>query len=86
MKTKAELNAMSMDKLIEYIIAMKETVVMNEISAMSDTSVLQRMNTHFLQTMKRPNLSKTRVKGKKPAKYLKWFTSEERYIFNKNIF
>ena len=80
MKTPQELKAMTKDELIAYIQSLQLENERNEILAMSDRTVLQRMNTFFLHNMKRANHSKARVKGKKPAKYLKWFNSEERYI------
>jgi hypothetical protein len=41
-------------------------------------NVLQRLASHFLHSMKRPNLAKKSKSGKRPAKNLKWFNTEER--------
>ncbi len=62
MKTKADFKAMSKDELIEYILALKLNMEMAEISVMSESRVIQKLNSHFLHNMKRPNDSKTRVK------------------------
>ncbi len=78
MKTALELKAMNKTELINYILETQSENERNEILAMSERTILQRMNTFFLHNMKRVNHSKIRIKGKKPAKYLKWFNSEER--------
>ena len=44
---------------------------------MPERNVLMRMASFFLSNMKRPNTAK-KTKGKKPAKFLKWFDTEER--------
>jgi hypothetical protein len=78
MKTHQELKAMTKDELIAYIQSLQIEHDRNEIYQMPLRNVFQKMNTFFLHNMKRVNHSKARVKGKKPAKYLKWFNSEER--------
>ena len=77
-KTLQELNTMTKKELTAHILQIQGENERNEIRAMSERAILQKMNTHFLNHMKRVNHSKIRVNGKKPAKYLKWFNSEER--------
>jgi hypothetical protein len=77
-KTLQELNTMTKKELTAHILQIQGENERNEIRAMSERTILQRMNTFFLNNMKRVNHSKIRIKGKKPAKYLKWFNSEER--------
>ncbi len=72
---------MTKDELIAYIQSFQIEQDRNEIYQMPLRNVFQKMNTFFLHNMKRANTNKANVKGrkgKKPAKYLKWFNSEER--------
>ncbi len=72
---------MTKEELIAYIQVSKLQIARNEIYQMPVRNVFQKMNSFFLHNMRSPNTGKVSVKGlkgKKPAKYLKWFNSEER--------
>ena len=81
MLTKEELKAMDKKDIIKQYLYLAQKLEQTEVKAISDRSTLMKMSSHFLAHMKRPNVNRTAKKGKRPAKFLKWFNSEERYIF-----
>ena len=78
MLTREEVEKMTRPALIDLVMRFNEKSQRNAILAMSERNVLQRLASHFLNNMKRPNLVKKSKSGKRPAKCLKWFNSEER--------
>jgi hypothetical protein len=82
MFTKDELKAMDKKELIKHFLALCKIQEEREVQGISKRSTLMRMVSHFLGHMKRPNTNHTAKKGKRPAKFLKWFNSEERYYFS----
>jgi hypothetical protein len=80
--TKDELKAMDKKELIKHFLALCKHQEESEVQGISESTTLIRMVSHFLSHMKRPNTTQTAKKGKRPAKFLKWFNSEERYSFS----
>jgi hypothetical protein len=78
MLTREEVEKMTRPALIDLVMRFDEKTQQNTILAMPERNVLQRLASHFLHNMKRPNLAKKSKSGKRPAKNLKWFNSEER--------
>ena len=78
MLTKEEVEQMTRPALIDLVLRFNEKTQQTTILAMPERNVLQRLASHFLHNMKRPNLAKKSKSGKRPAKNLKWFNSEER--------
>jgi hypothetical protein len=76
--TKEDVEKMTRPALIDLVMKFNEKTQQNTILAMPERNVLQRLASHFLHNMKRPNLAKKSKSGKRPAKNLKWFNSEER--------
>ena len=76
--TREDVEKMTRPALIDLVMRFNEKTQQNTILAMPERNVLQRLASHFLQNMKRPNLAKKSKSGKRPAKNLKWFNSEER--------
>jgi len=76
--TKEDVEKMTRPALIDLVMRFNEKTQQNTILAMPERNVLQRLASHFLHNMKRPNLAKKSKSGKRPAKNLKWFNSEER--------
>jgi hypothetical protein len=76
--TREKVEQMTRPALIDLVMRFNEKTQRNTILAMSERNVLQRLASHFLNNMKRPNLVKKSKSGKRPAKCLKWFNSEER--------
>ena len=75
--TKEQMENMTKDKVIQYALRLLKKFEQNEVLKMPERNVLMRMASFFLSNMKRPNTAK-KTKGKKPAKFLKWFNTEER--------
>ena len=75
--TKERLEAMSKTRIVHYALFLLKKFEANEVLKMPERSVLMRMASFFLSHMKRPNTAK-KAKGKRPAKFLKWFNTEER--------
>ena len=78
MLTREDVEKMTRPALIDLVMRFNEKTQQNTILAMPERNVLQRLASHFLHNMKRPNLAKKSKSGKRPAKNLKWFNSEER--------
>jgi hypothetical protein len=78
MLTKEDVEKMTRPALIAMVLRFNEKTQQNTILAMPERNVLQRLASHFLHNMKRPNFAKKSKTGKRPAKNLKWFNSEER--------
>jgi hypothetical protein len=75
---KNELKAMDKKELVKLVLSLYESIEKSEVQGLSERATLMRMASHFLGNMKRPNTSRTAKKGKRPAKFLKWFNAEER--------
>ena len=78
MLTKEQIEDMSRQTLIDTLLKLSVKTQRDTVLAMSERNVLQRLASHFLHNMKRPNLAKKSKSGKRPAKNLKWFNTEER--------
>ena len=78
MLTKEQIEDMSRQTLIDTLLKLSVKTQRDTVLAMSARNVLQRLASHFLHSMKRPNLAKKSKSGKRPAKNLKWFNTEER--------
>jgi hypothetical protein len=78
MLTREDVEKMTRPALIDLVMKFNEKTQQNTILAMPERNVLQRLASHFLHNMKRPNFAKKSKTGKRPAKNLKWFNSEER--------
>ena len=76
--TKDELKSMDKKQLIMHFLDLVKQQEEAEVQGLSERATLMRMASHFLGNMKRPNTSRTAKKGKRPAKFLKWFNAEER--------
>ena len=76
--TKEQIENMSRSELIDRLLKLSVKNQRDTVIAMSERNVLQRLASHFLHNMKRPNFAKKSKTGKRPAKNLKWFNSEER--------
>ena len=81
MLTKEQIENMTRPALIDMLLKLSVKTQRDTVLAMSARNVLQtvqRLASHFLHSMKRPNLAKKSKSGKRPAKNLKWFNTEER--------
>ena len=78
MLTKEQIENMTRPALIDMLLKLSVKTQRDTVLAMSERNVLQRLASHFLHNMKRPNLAKKSKSGKRPAKNLKWFNTEER--------
>ena len=76
--TKEDVEKMTRPALIDLVMRFNEKTQRNTILAMPERNVLQRLASHFLHNMKRPNLAKKSKSGKRPAKNLKWFNTTKR--------
>ncbi len=76
--TKEQIENMSRSELIDMLLMLSVKNQRDEILKMPERNVLQRLASHFLHNLKRPNFAKKSKSGKRPAKNLKWFNSEER--------
>ena len=78
-KSKEELEAMNKQGIIAYCLGLTKKFQEIQVTKIPERNVLMRMSSHFLAHMKRPNVARaTKGKGKRPAKFLKWFNTEER--------
>ena len=78
MLTKEQIENMTRPALIDMLLKLSVKTQRDTVLAMSERNILQRLASHFLHIMKRPNLAKKSKSGKRPAKNLKWFNTEER--------
>ena len=78
MLTREQIEEMSRQTLIDTLLKLSVKTQRDTVLAMPVRNVLQRLASHFLHNMKRPNLAKKSKSGKRPAKNLKWFNTEER--------
>jgi hypothetical protein len=69
---------MSKKEIIEAYRGLVYLIEEHELEGVSVYNTLQKMCTHFLKSMRRPNTAKKSTKGVRPAKFLKWFNTEER--------